>query len=72
MSFDRLIRFVDDEGKTSFGNLEKASAANDIVGTKVQVLQGNLENGFTKTDEKRVVQKVRAHVPIPFRQIMLI
>lgn len=59
MSFDRLIRFVDGEGRTAFGNLDKPFAAKEIIGTEVQVLVGTFQYGFTKTSEKRTVKKVR-------------
>ncbi|KAH7116337.1 hypothetical protein EDB81DRAFT_668801 [Dactylonectria macrodidyma] len=55
MSFDRLIRFVDEEGRTAFGNSDKPFAAKEIIGTEVQVLVGTFQYGFTKTSEKRTL-----------------
>ncbi|KXH37428.1 hypothetical protein CSIM01_06196 [Colletotrichum simmondsii] len=57
MSFERLIRFVDDEGRTSYGDLDKVLAAKEIVGIQVNVVVGSLQNGFTKTNERRTVKK---------------
>lgn len=62
MSFDRLIRFLDDEGRTTYGNVEKPSAAKDIIGQEVLVLEGNFQDGFTKTTERRKVSKVRSKI----------
>ncbi|KAF4424112.1 Fumarylacetoacetate hydrolase domain-containing protein 2-like protein [Colletotrichum fructicola] len=59
MSFDRLIRFVDGEGRTSYGDLAKPLAAKEIIGIQVNVVVGNLQYGFTRTNEKRTVAKVR-------------
>lgn len=53
MSFDRLIRFVDEEGRTSYGDLAKPLAAKEIIGTQVTVVVGTLHYGFTRTNEKR-------------------
>ncbi|KAF3798748.1 Fumarylacetoacetate hydrolase domain-containing protein 2 [Colletotrichum gloeosporioides] len=60
MSFDRLIRFVDEEGRTSYGDLDKPLAAKEIIGTQVTVVVGTLQHGFTKTNEKRTVKEVRS------------
>ncbi|RSL56895.1 hypothetical protein BHE90_014371 [Fusarium euwallaceae] len=63
MTFDRLIRFVDEEGRKTFGNLDKPLAAGEIVGTEVQVLVGTFQYGFTKTSEKRKVKKLLCPLP---------
>ena len=60
MSFDRLIRFVTENDKTVYGNLDTAMAADQIVGLEVQVVCGSLENGFQKTEESAKVKKVRS------------
>ncbi|KAI8244332.1 Fumarylacetoacetate hydrolase domain-containing protein 2 [Colletotrichum sp. SAR 10_99] len=57
MSFDRLVRFVDEEGRTSYGDLDKPLAAKEIIGTQVTVVVGTLQYGFTSTKEKRTVAK---------------
>ena len=59
MSFDRLIRFVGEADQVVYGNLEKALSCNEIVGTEVQVLAGNFEDGFNKTSQTATVKKVR-------------
>ncbi|KAE9580741.1 Fumarylacetoacetate hydrolase domain-containing protein 2 [Colletotrichum fructicola] len=63
MSFDRLIRFVDGEGRTSYGDLAKPLAAKEIIGIQVNVVVGNLQYGFTRTNEKRTVAKLLNPVP---------
>ncbi|KAH6970553.1 hypothetical protein BKA56DRAFT_622230 [Ilyonectria sp. MPI-CAGE-AT-0026] len=63
MSFDRLIRFVDGEGRTTYGDLKKPLAAKDIVGTEVLVLEGNFQGGFTKTNKKCKVHKLLSPLP---------
>ncbi|CAI6038898.1 unnamed protein product [Clonostachys chloroleuca] len=63
MSFDRLIRFVDEEGRKSFGDLDKPLSAKDIIGSEVQVLVGTFKYGFTKTSEKRKVKKLLCPLP---------
>ncbi|KAH9236557.1 hypothetical protein K456DRAFT_1721907 [Colletotrichum gloeosporioides 23] len=63
MSFDRLIRFVDEEGRTSYGDLAKPLAAKEIIGTEVTVVVGTLQYGFTRTNEKRTVAKLLNPVP---------
>ncbi|KAG7040304.1 hypothetical protein JMJ77_0009915 [Colletotrichum scovillei] len=63
MSFERLIRFVDDEGRTSYGNLDKVLTAKEIIGIQVNVVIGSLQDGFTKTNERRTVKKLLNPVP---------
>lgn len=57
MCFERLIRFVDDGGYILFGNLEKALPSEQVIGQKVQVVAGSLEDGFNKIDQTAVVKK---------------
>ena len=61
-AFERLIRFQDDEGQERYGNLPVASAADSVVGTSVEVLNGDIRKGFTKSGTKSVVRKVRIYV----------
>jgi hypothetical protein len=58
MSFDRLIRFVADDGKTYYGNLEKETPTREIQGSKVEILDGGFEGGFKKTGSQVTVSKV--------------
>lgn len=58
MSFDRLIRYIDDQGRTLYGNLDEALPYHEIIGREVQVVSGSLEDGFTKSSQKARVSKV--------------
>lgn len=59
MNFERIIRFVDETSQMRYGNLEEEPATNQIEGSIVEILQGNLERGFFKTSEKQRIEKVR-------------
>lgn len=71
MSFNRLIRFVDDQGRTSYGDLDEAFSAKEIIGKEVQPLVGTLQYGFTKTNEKRVVKKVSLRLNLTLGEDLL-
>jgi transcription initiation factor TFIIH subunit 2 len=58
MSFERLIRFVDESGTTRYGNLVREVSLKDIEKSEVQVVEGDLETGFTKSSKKTTVHKV--------------
>jgi transcription initiation factor TFIIH subunit 2 len=47
-SFDRLIRFETQEGKTLYGNLEKEVPTREIEGSSVEVLEGDVKRGRAK------------------------
>ena len=58
-TFDRLIRFEADDGKTYFGDLGKEEVpSKSIEGRKVQLVEGSVENGFKKTGGEATVSKV--------------
>ena len=42
-----------------YGNLEQALPSQKIVGLEVQILSGNIEDGFRKTENRTTVKKVR-------------
>lgn len=58
MSFERLIRFQADDGKTYYGNLTKEIPTREIEGSKVEILSGDVESGFKKTGTESTVSKV--------------
>ena len=60
MSFQRLIRFVADNGKTYFGNLSKYTPTREIAGSRAEILDGDIKSGFTKTGTEAVVSKVNS------------
>ncbi len=57
-TFERLVRFQSDDGHTLYGDVTDASAVASLVGATVNVLDGNLENGFVQTTRTAVVRKV--------------
>lgn len=58
MSFDALVRFEED-GHACYGDLLEATAD----GFKIARLEGNLEDGFSKTESDTItVSKVRPHI----------
>lgn len=59
-AFDRLIRFEDEHRNIAFGNLDRNMSSDEIIGQEVLVLQGNLQEGFNRTNERRKVNKVRS------------
>ena len=59
MGFERLIRFVSSNGTTLYGDLLENIPTLEIEGTKVAVLEGDIERGFHKTGAEATVRKVR-------------
>ncbi|KAK4182349.1 hypothetical protein QBC35DRAFT_510161 [Podospora australis] len=62
MSFQRLVRFVNAEGATNYGDL-KTEATGDLTGAEVEVLEGDLQTGFRTTGRTDKIQKVLSPVP---------
>jgi transcription initiation factor TFIIH subunit 2 len=58
MAFERLIRFVSSDGQTQYGNLPKQLPTKEIEGSEVEILKGDIENGFEQTGQKATVKKV--------------
>ena len=60
--FQRLVRFVDEEGKEQYGDL--ALDVNAIQAqsrkTSVPILMGDIKQGFQKTSSKKSIIKVRS------------
>lgn len=57
--FAYLIRFLDEEGETCYGNLTEAKTEQDLIGSKVQVVRGNPFTSLKITDEEKTITKVR-------------
>ncbi|USP80482.1 Fumarylacetoacetate hydrolase domain-containing protein 2 [Curvularia clavata] len=68
-AFERLIRFQDAEGKTVYGNLEEEVPTREIEGRSVEVVEGDVESGFKKTEKKAKVAKLLC--PLPTTNIIL-
>lgn len=58
-SFDRLLRFEAEDGSILYGDVTDASALDGLVGAQVNVLEGDLNAGFSKTSKTATVKKVR-------------
>lgn len=57
-SFDRLVRFEAEDGKTYYGDLGAEVPTREIEGREVEVLEGGIVDGFRKVGGKRKVVKV--------------
>jgi 2-keto-4-pentenoate hydratase/2-oxohepta-3-ene-1,7-dioic acid hydratase in catechol pathway len=62
MSFQRLVRFVNAQGATSFGDL-KSEPTGDLTGAEVEVLEGDIENGFRGTGRTDKIAKLLSPLP---------
>lgn len=58
VSFERLIRFKSKDGKTYHGNLPEETSSAKIEGSEVEILEGDISNGFKKTGQKVHVSEV--------------
>ena len=56
--FERLIRFVDKEGRTHYGDVPASENINEIIGKSVKILNGGPFIGLSSTGDKAVVEKV--------------
>ncbi|KAJ9610434.1 hypothetical protein H2200_005211 [Cladophialophora chaetospira] len=56
--FDRLIRFIDNEGAHRYGDVPVDLSIAEIEGKAVSVLSGNVKDGFKKTSETKPVSKL--------------
>lgn len=68
-AFERLIRFQTSEGKTVYGNLEKETPTREIEGSNVEILEGDVKQGFKRTGGKATVSKLLC--PLPTTNIIL-
>jgi hypothetical protein len=58
MTFERLIRFVDDQGQTRYGDVPQSVDIDHIVGQKVKVLKGSPSTTLSLTQEQATVKEV--------------
>ena len=58
MAFDRLLRFIDEDGVERYGNIETDKPVAELPGTSVQVVEGSLESGFKLLSTTSTVSKV--------------
>ena len=62
MTFQRLVRFVNAQGATHFGDL-KSAPTGDLTGAEVEVLEGDVENGFRGTGRTDKIEKLLSPLP---------
>lgn len=62
MSFQRLVRFVNEQGTTLYGDL-KTEAPADLAGVEVDVLEGDVQSGFKSTGRKDKIQQLLCPLP---------
>ncbi len=62
MSFQRLVRFVNAQGVTNFGDL-KTEPTGDLTGREVEVLEGDIEGGFRGTGRTDTIQQLLCPLP---------
>jgi hypothetical protein len=60
--FQRLIRFLDKEGRENYGDLGAYRPGEAIEGTYVRVLSGDLNTGFSATSVEKEVKKVQVSI----------
>lgn len=58
MSFSRLIRFVDEDGAIRYGDVVEEIPASDIIGTKLDTLDGDPFGTMTKSGQQATVTKI--------------
>lgn len=56
--FERLVRFEDDAGKEMHGDMTGNVDSDSIVGSSVEVLEGDFTSGFKKAGKKATIRKV--------------
>lgn len=58
--FQRLIRFIDVDGVERYGDISLDENITEIESGKVSavILEGDVQNGFKRTDTQKLVQKV--------------
>ena len=61
-AFERLVRFETDQGKLLYGNLSTAFATDAIIGSSVEILDGDVLTGFNKTGCQATIGKARPFV----------
>lgn len=62
MSFQRLVRFVNEHGTTLYGDLKSEPTA-DLTGAEVEVLEGDVEKGFQSTGRTDKIHKLLCPLP---------
>lgn len=56
--FERLIRFEGEDGQVQWGDFGGEELGRDVQGKTAHILDGNVEDGFKKTDRQGKIKKV--------------
>lgn len=65
-AFERLVRFETDGGKETYGDLPLSVATDDIIGSSVATLDGDIRSGFKKTGSKATIRTVSVQEIVSF------
>ncbi|OCL03305.1 hypothetical protein AOQ84DRAFT_347923 [Glonium stellatum] len=63
MGFERLIRFVSENGEICYGDLAKETPTLEIEGSRVAVLAGDISTGFHKAGVEATVKTLLSPLP---------
>lgn len=66
--FQRLIRFIDEEGKEQYGDVPLDVDISKIESNSATVITGDVKSGFSRTSNTAVVKKVKVSLhkfPLP-------
>ncbi|KAK0726520.1 hypothetical protein B0T21DRAFT_336892 [Apiosordaria backusii] len=63
MSFQRLVRFVNAQGATSFGDLKTTPTTANLADAEVEVLEGDIDKGLRGTGRVDKIQKLLCPLP---------
>ena len=58
MAFERLIRFESEQGGIVYGDLPASIPTEEIEGSTVTVVDGDIDTGFSITTRRAIVKKV--------------
>ena len=58
-AFERLIRFLADDGRILYGDVQAGADIEQLAGKRVKLLRGSPQTELTETSEEATVDKVR-------------
>jgi hypothetical protein len=75
VDFEDLARFLDDEHKVVYGNILRQGLSEGIVGSQVQVLDGNPLQGLRSTKTTSIIREVDSsahHLRVPINSLITV
>jgi len=63
MSFKWLVRYVGQDGEVHFGDLKKEPENGSLEGAEVEILNGDLDNGFSRSGKTDKIDKLLCPLP---------